>query len=218
MGDEAVLSVLRTQLEEVKKELGRDELSVSSLKERQHELEATLVQVAAEARKAEAELARERQRRESEQELMDKSPEEQRLILQAQEQKLRSRAGALEAESAGMLKETEERKAANLILEQERKELERKTEDAHLQMQIVQEERDAMRDAMEQLWNEKASIDEELQEKMEGYNNLTERLNYKQDETCDLESQVEKLRQEVEIVQRNGFHIRGTNGAVPAEA
>ena len=34
-------------------------------------------------------------------------------------------------------------------------------EDAHLQMQIVQEERDAMRDAMEQLWNEKASIDED---------------------------------------------------------
>ena len=39
---------------------------------------------------------------------------------------------------------------------------------------------------------------EELQEKMEGYNNLTERINAQQDETMELESQLEKLRQEVD--------------------
>jgi len=218
MGDDAVLSVLQGQLEEVRKELERDEVSVASLKAKRQELEAALAEVTAAAQRAEADVDRERRRRDAEQELMGHSPEEQTLILKAQEQKLRTRAEALEAELKSLEKETEERKAANLIVDQERKALESSTEDAHLQMQIVQEERDAMRDAMEQLWNEKASIDEELQEKMEGYNNLTERINAQQDETMELESQLEKLRQEVEVIQRNGFHIHGTNGAVLAAA
>ena len=42
---------------------------------------------------------------------MGHSPEEQTLILKAQEQKLRTRAEALEAELKSLEKETEERKA-----------------------------------------------------------------------------------------------------------
>merc|ERR1711879_53515 len=102
---------------------------------------------------------------------------------------------------------------ANIRLGQEASDLQAKVEDAHLQMQIVQEERDALREAMEQHWNEKAAVDEELQYRMQGYVNLSERLNTHQDELCELETLVERKRQEVASLQKNGFHMLCSGGA-----
>eukprot|EP00812_Abedinium_dasypus_P011918 NODE_5459_length_580_cov_176.131429.p1 GENE.NODE_5459_length_580_cov_176.131429~~NODE_5459_length_580_cov_176.131429.p1 ORF type:complete len:122 (-),score=55.49 NODE_5459_length_580_cov_176.131429:197-562(-) len=109
--------------------------------------------------------------------------------------------------------ETEERKGALLRLEQEKHELQAKVEDSQLQMQIVQEERDSLREAMEQLWKEKSVVEEELYDRMQGYNYLTERFNKQQDEYCDLESQVEKKSLEVAQRQREGLQgtWRGTS-------
>mmetsp|Transcript_33763 Transcript_33763/g.86499 ORF Transcript_33763/g.86499 Transcript_33763/m.86499 type:complete len:1181 (-) Transcript_33763:39-3581(-) len=217
MRDDDVLDMLRSQLDSLKQELANDETNFSSLQEKQEELESALAKLSASARKAEAELQRERQRAETEKELMGQSPEEQIMILKAHEQKLRTRAATLEEQVTQIEKEAEERKAHNLEIERERKELEATAADTHLQMQIVQEERDAMREAMENLWHEKARVDEDLQDKTEGYNNLTERLNSQQDETCELESMVEMLRQEVDALKggRNG-HLHGHNGTAAA--
>jgi len=215
MAEETLVSLLAGQVEEAKHQLQRDEVDVETLTQRQKELAASLREAEATSRKLDAELQRERQRREAEQELIGQSPEEQMLILQAHEQKLRTRAGTLEAQIGVMQAEAEERKGANLHLIEEGKELEAKAEDDHLQVQIVLEERDAMREAMEQLWDDKACVDDELSAMTEGYINLSERLNVTQDETCELQALVEQKRQEVAGLQRNGFDM---SCSVPAVA
>ncbi|CAJ1366914.1 unnamed protein product, partial [Effrenium voratum] len=100
----------------------------------------------------------------------------------------------------------EQHRSGNRRLEQEKNELQAKAEDATLQMQILQEERDSLREAMEQLWTEKAQVDEDLEMQMAGYVNLSERLNLQQDENQDLEMQVERKKEEIANLQRNGFH------------
>merc|ERR1712039_238322 len=130
---------------------------------------------------------------------------EQKLILDAQLSRQMKKAEQLEAQTAPMQQEAEERKASNMKLAAEKKELLKKVEDAKLQIEIVTEERDSFRDAMEQLWSEKAVVEEELQDRAEGYIHLSERLQNQQDETGDLEMLVEKKQQEVNALQRNGF-------------
>ena len=86
------------------------------------------------------------------------------------------------------------------------------SQDTHLQMQIVQEERDGMREAMENLWNEKASLDEELENSMQAYTNLTESFAQSQDEKCEIESLVERKEQEnrESSTALSGVHARKT--------
>lgn len=72
-------------------------------------------------------------------------------------------------------------------------------------MQIVQEERDSLREAMEQLWTEKAQVDEDLEIRMAGYINLSERLNLQQDDNQDLEMQIEQKKEQIAEMQRSGF-------------
>merc|ERR1712014_176391 len=106
-----------------------------------------------------------------------------------------------------MQSEAEDRKAANLKLGQESRDLQDAIEDTQLQMQIVQEERDSLREAYERLWNEKAIVDEDLQDRMQGYISLSERINTQQDETCELQTRVENMRLEVTHLQKNGFEM-----------
>jgi len=205
--DDDLLKILSTQLEEVKGTLARDETDFSELESKQQELASTLKETEAQARQLEAEVLRERQRRETEQELMGQSPEEQKTILEAHELKLRTKAETLEAQIAQMQAEAEERIANNQRLGQDAHEMQAKVEDATLQMQIVQEERDAMREAMEQLWTEKATVDEELENLNQSYINLTESLTTQEAEFFDLEAIVEQRRQEVAGLQKNGFQM-----------
>merc|ERR1712070_284232 len=141
-----------------------------------------------------------------EQELAGQAPEEQKMILKAHEEKLSSRVDELEGQIAKDQAETEERKAQIIELTREKKYIGDKAEDANVQMQIVQEERDAMREAMEQLWNEWAKVDEELSHYQQSYIDLSERINGQQDENDDLEMMVQRLQDEVAGLQRNGFN------------
>jgi len=216
--EDEVLRMLQQQVEELRRTIEQHDGDVGELEHKQQALTASVAAAEEKGRQLEAEAQRERQRHETEQELMGQSPEEQKLILEAHEQKSKMRAETLEAQIAQVQAEAEERMASNLRLGQEKSEMQAKAEDAHLQMQIVQEERDAMREAMEQLWHEKATVDEELQDRMQGYVHLTERFTTQQDETCELESLVEQRRQEVAGLQKNGFNMICANGAVPAAA
>lgn len=214
--EEAVLQMVRSQVEEVRKELERDDSSVDELTTRQQEFEKLLAQATAAKEQLEAEVRREQQRRETEEQLEGQTPEEQKLILEAHEAKLRSKEETLEAQIAQMQAEAQERKAALEALDQEKADLEAKAEDGNLQMQIVQEERDAMREAMEQLWNEWLQVDEDLSIQMQAYINLSERLNAQQDDAWELQSLVEKKRDEVAGLQKNGFHRIPQNGSATA--
>lgn len=216
--DEELLRMLTTQLDEVKQTVSRDEGDITDLESKQQEISAAVKEAETHSRQLEAEVQRDRQRRETEQELMGQSPEEQKVILEAREQKLRSKAETLEAQIAQMLTEAEDRIASNQRLGQDTHELLAKVEDATLQMQIVQEERDAMREAMEQLWVEKATVDEELENLNQSYINLTESLTTQEAEFFDLESLLEQRKNEVAGLQKNGFHMMRGSGAVPAVA
>merc|ERR1711920_260555 len=136
---------------------------VDRLRNNHQELEAGVAQQQEKRKLLEAEVTHQRQRCETEQELVGQSPEEQKLILDAQLSRQMKKAEQLEAQTAQMQQEAEERKASNLNLAAEKKELEEKVEDAKLQIEIVTEECDSFRDAMEQLWSEKALVEEELQ-------------------------------------------------------
>jgi len=205
--EQAVLNALAAQLEEVSREIEQDSSKFADLEVQLQQLQDVLGESVSQSKQLEAEVQRERQRCESEQELMGQSPEEQKLILQAHEQKLRTRAGTLEAQIAVMQGEAEERKAANLRIGQESKDLQAAVEDTQLQMQIVQEERDSLREAFEGLWNEKAIVDTDLEDLEQGYIGLSERKNTQEDKKCELETQVENMRLEVARLQKNGFDM-----------
>lgn len=210
MPEEVLLSILGKQLGQVKASVERDENEMASMEQKQQELEKAMQEATEAARRLEAEVQLEQRRKETEQELQGQSPEEQQLILQAHQQKLSSRASALETQTATLQTEAEERKVNNLNVIQESKVLQAEGEDVNLQMQIVQEERDAMREAMEHLWQEKSLVDDELRDREEGYIHLTERLTATQDEYCELEALVEQKQEEVAGLQKNGFGITGS--------
>mmetsp|Transcript_77248 Transcript_77248/g.145608 ORF Transcript_77248/g.145608 Transcript_77248/m.145608 type:complete len:1180 (-) Transcript_77248:118-3657(-) len=212
--EEAVVRLLEQQIEEVKKSLVQDESAVFDLETQREDLERGLQAALQETKAVEAEVQRERQRREMEEELMGQSPEEQKLILEAHEQKLRMRVETLEEQIGQMQGEAAERKVCTERRIQERIELQRQVDEAQLQVQIVQEERDAMREAMEQLFNEKAAVDEELQDRQQAYIYLTERVNRINDETCELQDLLAQRMREAQRLQKNGFHM-GPDTAVP---
>jgi len=203
--EEAILRLLAAQLEEVRKALSLDDIANSELERQQEEIQSDIKEVQCQAQELEAEVQRERQRHDMEDELKGASPEEQLVILQAHEQKLKARAESLEDAIAQMQTAAEERKEKISRVLESNARLAAKAEDAQLQVQIVQEERDALRDAIEQLWAEKAIVDDELLRISEGYVDLTNRVNDKMDETQDLEDTLEKRVAEVNSIQKNGM-------------
>eukprot|EP00929_Paragymnodinium_shiwhaense_P088879 TRINITY_DN4918_c0_g1_i1.p1 TRINITY_DN4918_c0_g1~~TRINITY_DN4918_c0_g1_i1.p1 ORF type:complete len:1218 (-),score=502.29 TRINITY_DN4918_c0_g1_i1:137-3790(-) len=204
--ESAMLQALASQLEGVKGELAKDETTVPELETQHKELEKDLQEASRVKAQLENEVLRERQREETEQQLAGQDPEEQKMILKAHEEKLNSRVGDLEQQIGQAQAEAEERQAQILELTKEKSQLIEKSEDANVQMQIVQEERDAMREAMEQLWNEWAKVDNELEHYQQSYIDLSERINSQQDESEDLMMVLERVRDEVAGLQKNGFN------------
>lgn len=187
VSDDDVIKMLQKQVEEIKGALSNDEGEVQELETKVQSLEKNVQSSVSQKNAAESALQRERQRKEMEEELMGQSPEEQKLILEAHQKKADMKIETIETQITSMQTEGAERKAAIATAEKERLEFANMAEEAQLQMQIVQEERDAMREAMEQLFNEKAAVDEELEDRQQAYNSLTERINALIDETCDLQ-------------------------------
>lgn len=199
-----LLRMLASQLEDLRRSLQQSENDVAELEQSHQELEAAVAESQATTRRLEADVLRERAMCEQELELEGQTPEEQKLILQAQQSKLRTKAETLEAQITQLHAEAEQHKLEKQRLIEERNDLKAKADDAHLQMQIVQEERDAMREAMEQLWNEKNAVDEELQNMQQAYINLSDSLCTKQDEADDLESLVFQKKDEVQGLSDHG--------------
>lgn len=203
--EDCIARMLSQQLLELRRELEQSDADIRSLKQKQEELGASVAEALSQARRVEAQVQRERERKETERELSGQSPEEQKMILQAHENKLRTKAESLEAQLVQLQTEAEDRRLANQRLRDEKDDLASKAEDANLQIQIVQEERDAIREAYEQLWNEKATLDEEIQMQETSYVDLSERLSTLQDENEDLVMLVEKKLEQIAELQRNGF-------------
>lgn len=207
MAEEHLLTVLAEQIEEVAVQAESDAAALETLQQRREELQSSIREAESMARRLEADIEREIQRQEADQELVGQSPQEQHLILAAHETKLRTRAGTLEAQIAVMQTEAEERRQAYILLVSESKELAAKVEDLNLQMQIVTEERDALREAEQQLWQEKTLVEEEVENLQQGYIFLSDRLRSKDDEIQECSELLNRCQREVAGLQKNGFDM-----------
>jgi chromosome segregation ATPase len=206
VGEETMLGLLDSQLIEVTREIERQEQCVPELEIMHKELEKGMQEAQQLKLQLESDMKRERQKRETEEELAGQSPEDQKLILKAHEEKLLVREKVLQDQYHEMQQEVEKRKANVIELEKERNELRAKTDDALLQKQIVEEERDAMREALTQTWEEWSALDSFLSETQDSYTSLSDRLQQQEDELQDMYDELEKLQQETSDLQRNGIH------------
>lgn len=193
-----IIKILSKQVEEVRKKLTQDESEKAELDTKQQELTRQLQASISQGRAVEAEVQRERQRRDMEEQLMGQSPEEQKQIMEAHEKKTRMRVETIEEQIRSLQAEGQTRKETIEKTEQSKLEFAKQLEDMQLQMEIVQEERDAMREAMEQLFITKASVDEELENIQQAYVALTERKNILDDEVCELQELVMKKQERLQ--------------------
>merc|ERR1711920_529574 len=79
----------------------------------------------------------------------------------------------------------------------------KQNEEVQLQLQVVMEERDGLRDGMDLLWQEKTRLDEELEDVSQGYTNLSDRLSDKADEARELEEQLLQFQNLIHMLQDN---------------
>merc|ERR1711920_956404 len=91
----------------------------------------------------------------------------------------------------------------------------KQNEEVQLQLQVVMEERDGLRDGMDLLWQEKTRLDEELEDVSAGYTNLTERIGDKMEEARELEEQLLQYENLLHMLQDNFDKVR--HSPIPSE-
>lgn len=119
-----------------------------------------------------------------------KNVNEEILSLQAEKQKLDVKVTSLE-EKLRIVSESDdiERKQEQDLTEE--KEIQgAKNDDFQMQLQVIVEERDALREGMDQLWQRKSLANEELENVTFGYTNLSDRLMEKVEEHRELEERL----------------------------
>eukprot|EP00927_Polykrikos_kofoidii_P046566 TRINITY_DN40767_c0_g1_i1.p1 TRINITY_DN40767_c0_g1~~TRINITY_DN40767_c0_g1_i1.p1 ORF type:complete len:1307 (-),score=299.52 TRINITY_DN40767_c0_g1_i1:215-3658(-) len=119
-----------------------------------------------------------------------KNVNEEILSLQAEKQKLDVKVTSLE-EKLRIVSEADdiERKREQDLTEE--KEIQgAKNDDFQMQLQVIVEERDALREGMDQLWQRKSLANEELENVTFGYTNLSDRLMEKVEEHRELEERL----------------------------
>lgn len=208
MTEDSVMKLLAAQIAEVAKALEQDSAEVNEMRQRQAELERGRKDLDTTCANLSMELARQKKKLEEQEKLVGQTPEAQQAILQAAEQKLTIRAETLEEKGKTMVEAAEEKRQIVSEARAVVQELKAKTDDLEVQVNIVQEERDALRDAMEQLWKSKTIVEEDLESVSQGYIGLTERMNEMQDEKQNLEEMIENVENErarLQNVNNNGY-------------
>merc|ERR1711959_421015 len=118
----------------VTRELNQDQGDKSNLEEQLEDLQKKLQEAVGQSKAVEAEVLRERQRRDMEEELLGQSPDEQKVILEAHGKKARIRVEAIESQIAGLQAEAQDRKAAIERAQETKRNLIKQVDDAQLQM------------------------------------------------------------------------------------
>jgi len=132
------------------------------------------------------------------------SPVAEELIdLQAEKQKLDVQVAALEEKSQKLGEEDDaERQRENAILE----DLQLKNEgenDQEMELQVIVEERDALREGMDNLYGDKIRCNEELENISMSYTHLSDRLVEKTMETRELQEQLDQYENLLSMLQEN---------------
>jgi len=125
------------------------------------------------------------------------------LLMQAEKQKWEVNLQILEENmrSIADLNDLEIQRETQLM--EDKKVVHNKHDDVALQLQVIVEERDGLRDGNEKLWHEKTRKEEELQDTSNGYSHASDRLLEKEEEVFELREQVEKFENLKELLQEN---------------
>mmetsp|Transcript_42847 Transcript_42847/g.118436 ORF Transcript_42847/g.118436 Transcript_42847/m.118436 type:complete len:1278 (+) Transcript_42847:79-3912(+) len=123
--------------------------------------------------------------------------------LQAEKQKLDVKVLALEENMRNLTEADDfERQRENGLLEEMRVQS-HKSDDFQMQLQVIVEERDALREGMDKLWQDKARTLEELENVTDGYTALSDRLLEKSMEARELEEDLQKYENLLSMLQEN---------------
>lgn len=142
---------------------------------------------------------------------------EEIVMLQAEKQKLDVKLANLE-EKRRAVSEADDlaRKHETEAVEASREESKRNDE-IQMQLQVIIEERDALRDGMDQLWQEKTRVEEELENVEIGYGHLSERLQEKEEEARELEEKLQQYENLASMLLENSEKIHQSPVPPPLE-
>jgi len=128
---------------------------------------------------------------------------EEILILQAEKQKLDVRIVTLEEKLRNMTEADDLERQKETALLEENKIQSSKNDENQMQLQVIVEERDALREGMDQLWQEKIRLSDELEYRSERYTDITDTLAEKADEKIELEKQLQEYDNLLSMLQEN---------------
>jgi len=128
---------------------------------------------------------------------------EEILGLQAEKQKLDVRLATLEEKLRNTAEADDLERQRETSLLEENKIFASRNDDSQMQLQVIIEERDALRDGMDQLWQEKIRVDEELDNVTEGYTHLSDRMLEKSEEARELEEKLQEYENLLSMLQEN---------------
>jgi len=147
-----------------------------------------------------------------------KDKNETLLVLQAEKEKLDVKCKALEEKLKSIVEADDlERQRENGVLE-ETANVSNQKDESQMQVQVITEERDALRDGMDQLWQEKQRADEELENVSLGYTHLSDRLLEKSEESRELEEQCQQYENLIKMLAENYEKSRHSPAPLAAQA
>jgi chromosome segregation ATPase len=138
------------------------------------------------------------------------------LVLQAEKQKWDLRVQALEEKMRTIAESDDTERQLETALIEEKKLKGRNIDDVQMQLQVIMEERDGLRDGMDFLWQEKTRADEELENVTEGYTHLSDRLFEKIEYNRELGDQVQEYENLLAMLRENFKRAQATMGSVQA--
>lgn len=128
---------------------------------------------------------------------------EEIMLLQAEKQKWDVKVQSLEERLRTIAEADDTARQKETCLVEDKKGQMSKNDEVQLQLQVIIEERDGLRDGMDMLWQEKTRADEELDSVSNGYTHLTDRLYEKIDEKRELEEKLEQYNNLLKMLQEN---------------
>lgn len=138
----------------------------------------------------------------------DPTDAEEIMMLQAEKQKWDVKVLALEEKMRAIGKfDDDERQQEDRIME-DRRVHSSEQDEMQMQLQVLTEERDALREGMDQLWQDKARTLDELDNVTNGYSHLSDRLIEKSIEANETAQQLEQYEQALAMLQENMEQLR----------
>jgi len=131
-------------------------------------------------------------------------------LLQAAKQQLEVKIQSCEEKLTAIGKADDEEREKEPTLIEARKQEALNNEDVQMQLQVIIEERDGLREGMDMLWQEQQRVTEELDNVSSGYTHLSDRLSEKIEEYQEQEEKLQQYDNLLRMLQENAEKNRHT--------